>query len=362
MSSLSNFCNRRIVQFREHMGVHGLDIVCIIKGGGRGEGYTFKRIANTSTGSAIIIPMDSEPTLICSSMDANDAVDESIINIYDRDSKPLDEAIVENVNNCLGAGRKIGYNPSSLSPSRYEFISKGFAGEAEDIKDTVLPEVLFGLYPEELKFQRKASELADIGVEAVIDNLNPGITECELAAEAVYAMRKAGAEDIDFCIANIGLNSAHIHGIPSENKLQDGDLVMVDLGPVKHGYLADITRTFLVGDDSNKRHMLESMDMSVQDAMDLIKPGVSCKEVDAVSRKVLIDQGYPDYVHSLGHPLSGFVKPNVSKRSKDVERVGYLHTVEPGIYLAGTGGVRFEENVYVTEDGYESFFKSPRLY
>ncbi len=362
MSSLSDFCNRRIVQFREHMGVHGLDIICIIKGGGRGEGYTFKRIANTSTGSAIVIPMDSEPTLICSSMDANDAVDESIINVYDRGSTPLDEAIVENVNNCLGAGRKIGYNPSSLSPSRYEFISKGFPGETEDIKDTILPEVLFGPYPEELKFQRKASELADIGVEAVIDNLNPGITECELAAEAVYAMRKAGAEDIDFCIANIGLNSAHIHGIPSENKLQDGDLVMVDLGPVKHGYLADITRTFLVGGDPKKRHMLESMDKSVQAALDLIKPGVSCKEVDAVSRKALIDQGYPDYVHSLGHPLSGFVKPNVSKRSKDVERVGYLHTVEPGIYLAGTGGVRFEENVYVTEDGYESLFKSPRLY
>ena len=105
MSSLSDFCNRRIVQFREHMGVHGLDIICIIKGGGRGEGYTFKRIANTSTGSAIIIPMDSEPTLICSSMDANDAVDESMINVHDRGSTPLDEAIVENVNNCLGAGR-----------------------------------------------------------------------------------------------------------------------------------------------------------------------------------------------------------------------------------------------------------------
>jgi Xaa-Pro aminopeptidase len=362
MSSLSDFCNRRIVQFREHMGVHGLDIICIFKGGGRSEGYTFKRIANTSTGSAIIIPMDSEPTLICSSMDANDAVDASTINVYDRGSIPLDEAVVEFVNNCLGAGRKIGYNLGSLSQRRYDFISKGFAGETFDIKDTILPEVLFGPYPEELKFQRKASELADIGVEAVIDHLNPGITEYELAAEAVYAMRKAGAEDIDFCIANIGLNSAHIHGIPSENKLRDGDLVMVDLGPVKHGYLADITRTFLVGDDPKKQHMLESMDKSVQAALDLIKSGVSCKEVDAISRKVLIDHGFPDYVHSLGHPLSGFVKPTVSKRSEDVEKVGYVHTVEPGIYLAGIGGVRFEENVYVTEDGHESFFKSPRLY
>ena len=76
----------------------------------------FKRIADTSTGSAIVIPMGSEPTLICSSMEANDAVDESIINVYDRGSTLLDEAIVEYVNNCLGAGGKIGYNPGSLSP------------------------------------------------------------------------------------------------------------------------------------------------------------------------------------------------------------------------------------------------------
>jgi hypothetical protein len=149
MSSLSDFCNKRIVQFREHMGVYGLDIICIFKGGGRSEGYTFKRIANTSTGSAIIIPMDSEPTLICSSMDANDAVDESIINVYDRGSLPLDETIVEYVNNCLGAGRKIGYNLGSLSQSRYDFISKGFAARAwrSALTDTVVSRTRNTIYP-----------------------------------------------------------------------------------------------------------------------------------------------------------------------------------------------------------------------
>jgi len=173
-------------------------------------------------------------------------------------------------------------------------------------------------------------------------------------------MRKAGAEGISFCIVNSGPDSAHVHGAPSDRVVVDGDLVLIDLGPVKHGYMADISRTFLVGSDPKKQRMLEAMDKSVQAVLDAIKPGESCKELDALSRRVLIDHGYEDYPHSLGHPVSGFVKPSLSKRSNDVERVGYVHTVEPGIYIPGLGGVRFEENVYVTEDGCESLFKSPR--
>ena len=78
--------------------------------------------------------------------------------------------------------------------------------------------------------------------------------------------------------------------------------------------------------------------------------------------KKLMKEGYPDYAHSLGHSVSGFVKPGLSKRSSDIERVGYVHTVEPGIYIPGLGGVRFEENVYVTEDGCENLFKTPLLF
>lgn len=360
MSTLEDFCNRRIAQLREHMGTHGIDVVCLLKAGRTG-GNMFKRLVNTSVESALVIPMGAEPTLICSSMDARDA-DDSTVAVHDRGTASPDQTVIEFVNNCLGAGRKIGCNPSGLTHSRYQLYNEGFKAEVVDIQPTILPEVLFGPYPEELKYQRKASELADIGAQAVYDNLKPGINECELAAEAVYAMRKAGAEGMSFCIVNSGPDSAHVHGAPSDRVVEDGDLVLIDLGPVKHGYLADISRTFLVGSDPKKQHMLEAMDKSVQAVLDAIKPGESCKELDALSRRVLIDHGYEDYPHSLGHPVSGFVKPGLSKRSNDVERVGYVHTVEPGIYIPGLGGVRFEENVYVTEEGCESLFKSPRLW
>jgi Xaa-Pro aminopeptidase len=135
----------------------------------------------------------------------------------------------------------------------------------------------------------------------------------------------------------------------------------VDLGPTIGGYAADETRTYLLGSDAKKEKMLVAMDKAVQAVIDNVRPGASCKELDAISRRVLKDYGFPDYMHSLGHPLSGFVTPMLSKTSKDILKPGHLFTVEPGIYIPGYGGVRMEENVVVTDDGYEQLTRGPRL-
>jgi len=73
-------------------------------------------------------------------------------------------------------------------------------------------------------------------------------------------------------------------------------------------------------------------------------------------------QGFPDYPHGLGHPISGFLAPILSQKTMDVEHIGGVHTVEPGIYIPGTRGARFEENVVITSEGYEQSTLSPRIY
>jgi Xaa-Pro dipeptidase len=103
------------------------------------------------------------------------------------------------------------------------------------------------------------------------------------------------------------------------------------------------------------------VDRAVEAVIQAVRPGVVCSDLDAVSRRVLADNGFPDYPHSLGHPISGFAVPNLSKTSGHVLREGMLFTVEPGIYVPGYGGVRLEENVVVTRDGCEQLTRSPRL-
>jgi Xaa-Pro aminopeptidase len=114
-------------------------------------------------------------------------------------------------------------------------------------------------------------------------------------------------------------------------------------------------------EDPKKQKMIEAMDKAVQAVIDNVKPGINCVELDAISRKVLSEHGFPDYPHSLGHPLSGFPTPMLSKTSMDTLKPGMIFTVEPGIYLPGYGGVRLEENVVVTKNGCEQLTKSPRL-
>ena len=361
MSTPVEFCKKRFHHLKQLMAENGLDLFWLMVGSGMGP--RLKRIADTNSGTALIVPIDGDPALFVYSVDYNSTVEETWLPVKLIESR--DQAgfqITQYANQFLKSGSKIGANLESLSYKNYEFYKKEIKGELVDATETVIQELFFGLYPEEIKFQREASKLADIGCSAARDAMRPGAKETEIAAEANYAMQRHGAETYSFqTIVSTGPRSAYSHGWPTKRELQSGEFMLVDLGPTVDGYAADETRTFLMGDDSKKEAMLRAMDKSVQAVIDHIKPGVSCMELDTISRKVLKEHGYPDYPHSLGHPLSGFPTPTLSKNSGDRLKPGMLFTVEPGIYLPGFGGVRMEENIVVTEDGYEQLTKSPRL-
>ena len=361
MSEPIDFCKKRLSHLKKLMEEKELDVVYLINdapGGGR-----FKRLADTSSGRAIIVPLDGNPLLYCYSVNLYSTKDESWLKVEQLESRAKsNEQIVNYANEHLTEKSRIGLPIGSFTYPNYCYLKEHLKGTHVDISREIIPEVFYGLYPKEVKFQRKVSKLADIGVAAAREAMAPGITEYEMAAEAYYAMMRNGGELTSFAtIISTGERSAYSHGWPTDRKLKKGEFMLVDLGPMKDGYAGDETRTFLLGSDPKKEKMLEAIDKSVEAVIQSIKPGASCRELDAISRKVLKDHGFPDYPHSLGHPLSGFVTPLLSKTTEHILKEGMIFTVEPGIYLPGYGGVRMEENIVMTEDGFEQLTKSPRL-
>ena len=362
MSTPLDFCKKRYNHLKQLMTENELDLLWLY--GGSGMGPRFKRIADTTSGLALIIPMDDEPALYVYSVDINSAVEESWlpIKLIERSSQ-AGELVTGYANQYLKDSSKVGVNLNSMSHSTYTYYQEHMKGELTDISETIIPEVFFGLYPEEIVFQRQVSKLADIGCTAAREAMTPGVKETDIAAEANYAMQKHGAETYSFqTIVSTGPRSAYSHGYPTARELKKDEFMLVDLGPTVDGYASDETRTFIMGSDPKKEKMLQAMDKAVQAVIDHVKPGVSCMELDAISRRLLKEHGYPDYPHSLGHPISGFPTPILSKASLDTLKPGMLFTVEPGIYVPGYGGVRMEENVVVIEDGCEQLTKSPRLF
>ncbi len=355
-----DFCKKRFSHLKKLMEEYELDLIYLLN---NDRGAMFKRIADTQSGSSLIVPMDGPSRLFCYSVDINSTRDESWIQVEQLESREkANNQVAEYANQYLKEDSRIGVTLDSFNHARYTFFKETLNGEFVDINTKILANVFFGLYPEEIRFQRKVSILADIACSAAREAMKPGVTEYELAAEAEYIMRCRGAHLTSFnTIVSTGPRSAYSHGWPTDRKLKDGEFMLVDLGPQVDGYAGDETRTFILGSDPKKERMLIVIDKAVQEVVDNVKPGQSCSELDAISRRVLKDHGLPDYPHSLGHPLSGFVAPLLSKTSKNVLKEGMLFTVEPGIYLPGYGGVRMEENVVVTEDGCEQLTKSPRL-
>jgi len=217
---------------------------------------------------------------------------------------------------------------------------------------------------EEIRLIKQACRMADKGIKAASEMIRPGVTQKEIAAEAEYAMRKAGSDGVAFeTIVSTGECCAYPHGTNYEKTISEGDFVTVDLGAKNMFYCSDITRTFIAGKATEKQTQIyEAVQRAHQRAFDKITSGVAAQKVDYAAWRVIDKAGYGDYfVHNLGHGVGIEVHeaPVLSPESKDILAAGMVVTDEPGIYLPGYGGVRIEDTVLVIEGGAEKLTKSP---
>jgi Xaa-Pro aminopeptidase len=250
---------------------------------------------------------------------------------------------------------RVGYDDSKTSVACLHGLQEA---TGEDVELVPAPGLVAKLRrtkeAEEIDAMRSASHIADETYEWLCRQGFAGKTEREMALSAEIHMRELGAEGASFPpIVAAGSHSAIPHHDPLDRVIEQGELVLIDMGAVVDGYSSDCTRTFAVGEPGEKEREIYELVTAAQLAgLDAVRPGVSGQEADAASREPIDGAGYGErYGHGLGHGVGLEIheKPRLGKASEDVLQVGDAVTVEPGVYLPGEFGVRIEDLVIVGE-------------
>ena len=210
-----------------------------------------------------------------------------------------------------------------------------------------------------------AQKITDDAFEYILSRIKEGKTEKELALELEFFMRSNGADAASFDIIFIGgKNTSMPHGVPSDYKLQKGDFVTMDFGADVCGYKSDMTRTVALGFVSEEQKKVYDTVLKAQiSALEKIRVGKKCSEIDKTARDIIKDAGYGSYFgHALGHSVGLDIheSPNFSPKCSDILESGMILTVEPGIYIPEKFGVRIEDIVLITENGIENLTKSDK--
>lgn len=219
----------------------------------------------------------------------------------------------------------------------------------------------------EVEKLKAASQLGLKGYHVILDALKEGVTEKEMVVELEIFWKREGGSGAAFSpIVAFGENSSKPHYHPSNRALKSGDVVLIDIGVKLDHYNSDMTRIFFFGHPDPKVEKIYAIVKEAQArALALCRPGVRLKELDLAARDYIAEQGYgKEFVHSLGHGLGLEVHefPRIHSKGKDADcslEEGMVITIEPGIYLPGIGGIRLEDSVVITKEGYLNLTNIP---
>ncbi|MBU4228608.1 MAG: Xaa-Pro peptidase family protein [Candidatus Atribacteria bacterium] len=262
--------------------------------------------------------------------------------------------------------KKIAFESNNLSYADFKKYSDSFESIEFLPTENIIEQLRMIKDKEEIIKIKKAAQITTESLKDVFEIIKPGMRELDIASELAYTMRKKGAQKEAFNIIVVsGERSSLVHGKPSEKKIDEGELIIIDVGANYQNYNSDITRTIIMGKENAKQKGIFSIVLEAQNkALEFLKPGVSCKEVDSTARDIIVKKGYGEYFcHGLGHGVGLDIHelPRVSFSDDTVLLPGMVVTIEPGIYLPEVGGVRIEDSVLITEAGYEILTWFPKI-
>lgn len=219
---------------------------------------------------------------------------------------------------------------------------------------------------QELSYIKRAIQRAESAFKKLLPFIREGVTEQKLAIILEGLLREEGCKAMPFgVIVASGSMAVFPHARPTQRRLKKGDFILFDWGGECEGYYSDITRMVAIkGRGMELLNNIYSIVLTAQEkAIKSIKAGVKAKGIDKPARDFIKEKGYGDYFgHGTGHGIGLTVheRPVISWRSADSIEKGMVFTIEPGIYLPGTGGARIEDIVAVEENGAEVLTTLPR--
>lgn len=290
---------------------------------------------------------------------ADDQVKEFEIIIYEQ-SIYLQKNINKIINNLNL--KKLAFEAESLSHSRFLSLNENLSAELIGV-DSFFSEFRTQKTKDEIIKIKKAAEITDKAYLKILDFIEPGKSELEVANELEYILKSLGSDfnSRDMTVAS-GIRSSLPHGRPSEKIIGDNEMVILDFGAVYQGYHSDMTRTVSIGTPDKK--LIEIYGI-VHDALkhceNNIKIGMDGREVDALVRDYIKKEGYGEYFgHGSGHGIGLAIHedPFFSPVSNHILLENMVVTIEPGIYIPDLGGVRIENNLIIKEDNHKIITQS----
>ncbi len=248
------------------------------------------------------------------------------------------------------------------------YLYKNGITSAEFLSDNKFGELILNLRSiktaGEIKNIKEAQRITDDTFSYILNKIEAGKTEKEIALDMEFYLRRQGSDGVafDFIVVS-GKNSSLPHGVPTDKKIEKGDFITMDFGARVNGYLSDMTRTVAVGNvNDQQKAVYETVLKAQKIAFSNIKPNVKCKYVDKAVRD-FIEKSYPDcFGHGLGHSVGIEIheNPSFNTRCETALMPGMVLTVEPGIYLQNKFGVRIEDMAVITENGFENITNSKK--
>jgi Xaa-Pro aminopeptidase len=259
----------------------------------------------------------------------------------------------------LQLGRKLrtlGYEADHLSFTTSANLKKLLRPLRLVAVSGVVEELRATKFPDELRAIRAAIRISERSFLEIVPMLRPGVTELEIAAELSYRQRRMGADGDAFPpIVLFGRHSSLVHGQPTRARLPRRGPILIDFGCRVDGYGSDLTRTLHMGPATKRfRAAYETVRDAQRAGCAAVQAGISAAQLDALVRDRIAGAGLGAWFeHGLGHGigLEMHEAPLLSSRNGAPLESGQVVTIEPGVYIPRSFGIRIEDDVLVTADG-----------